>query len=373
MRRTKDSTENNFWDQMVDYDKNIISIFKDKDACRPLTKIIKLLVGSDSVIADLGTGTGNLLPYLHQAKQVFAVDKSLNMLEQARKKHFELENVEFIQSSIHEFSAPTKLDLAIAVSSLLPEQFSDFEKAINGILRNLKPGGDCILLLPSFEARLYYTNLQLAYFIEIVGLSESEAYKKVTSYHSKYMNNLFGYIRGQADFPQQKFWIKEELEERLCDQGLEDIELVKFHLPWNVYFDHVEEWYRTKPPMWMWLITAKRPQNLPLTIKAHHARFLASRVINAEADSPTLIKHLTSSPEDQTQLLELVQFNRHHHAWRFSDYCGQFSDGEHQHCLSTTIRDEVIKGSFHTSVALAILDVMQKTKTAYLSASSSNL
>lgn len=39
------------------------------------------------MVADLGTGTGNLLPYLKVAKKVCAVDKSASLLTQAHEKH----------------------------------------------------------------------------------------------------------------------------------------------------------------------------------------------------------------------------------------------------------------------------------------------
>lgn len=355
-----------YWNTVRNYDSEVTSIFSNKSASAAIINEIKDVITPEAIVADLGTGIGNLLPYLSTAKQVWAVDRSPNMLHQAKEAHSSQSNVRFVCSSIGDLKLPSKLDLAVSISSLLPQRFSDFEKDINGILGNLKPCGQVIILIPSFEARLYYSNLKLAYFIEILGLSESEAYRRITSYHSQYMNNLLGHIRGYSDTPTQKYWIKEEFEERLINHGLTDLQTKKYLLPWNSYFKNVGEWYRTKPPMWMWLVTAKRPQNLPLTIKAHHARYIANRVINAEPDAPELIRHLTNSSDIQAQLLEMVNFNQNHHAWHFSDYVGRFSDGEHQHSLSVIIRNDVINGSFFTSTSLAILDSMQKAKAAYL-------
>jgi hypothetical protein len=69
-----------FWNTLGNYDEEIISIFKDAEAARPLADRIWRHVGPDTVVADLGSGTGNLLPYLKGAKKVDAVDKSEDML-----------------------------------------------------------------------------------------------------------------------------------------------------------------------------------------------------------------------------------------------------------------------------------------------------
>lgn len=79
--------DEHFWNNFENYDEDIISIFKDTDAARPLVERILRHVGPDTVVADLGTGTGNLLPYLKGAKRVYAVDKSENMLTKARQNN----------------------------------------------------------------------------------------------------------------------------------------------------------------------------------------------------------------------------------------------------------------------------------------------
>lgn len=249
--------DEHFWNSLGNYDEEIISIFKDAEAARPLVETITRHIGPETVVADLGCGPGNLLPYLKDAKKVYAVDKSENMLVQARERN-QQPNVEFVLSGFADLPLPEPVDLAVAISSLLPASFTDLNRLMAGIVAQMKPGAALVMLLPSFESRLYYSNLRLAWLIEAEGIEEPEAYRRITTMHAKYMNNLFGYIQGKPDFPIQKYWIADELSERLNSHGkLIDIRIDRFQKPWNVYFPSEPEWIKSKPAQWMWLVTAK--------------------------------------------------------------------------------------------------------------------
>lgn len=250
--------DEHFWNSLGNYDEEIISIFKDAEAARPLVETITRHIGPDTVVADLGTGTGNLLPYLKRAKKVYAVDKAENMLAKARQANSQ-PNVEFVCSGFANLSLPEPLDLAVAVSSLLPASLTDFNSLMGGIVSQMKPGAALVMLLPSFESRLYYSNLQLAWLIEAEGVAEPEAYRRVTAWHAKYMNNMFGYVQGKPDFPIQKFWIADELLERLDSlETLTDIRIERFEKPWGAFFPKEPAWIQTKPPRWMWLVEASK-------------------------------------------------------------------------------------------------------------------
>lgn len=250
--------DEHFWNTLDNYDEEIISIFKDAEAARPLVERIIRHIGPDTVVADLGTGPGKLLPYLKGAKKVYAVDKAANMLAQARQNNSQ-PNVEFVQSNFADLSLPEPVDLAVAVSSLLPASLTDFNRLMAGIVTQMKPGATLVMLLPSFESRLYYSNLLLAYLIEVEGVPEPDAYRQMTEWHAKYMNNMFGYLQGKPGFPLQKFWIADELLERLNSLGaLSDIRLGRFEKPWTVFFPKEPAWIQAKPARWMWLVEARK-------------------------------------------------------------------------------------------------------------------
>lgn len=206
-----------FWNTLANYDEEIISIFKDAEAARPLVDTITRHIGPDTVVADLGTGTGNLLPYLKGAKKVYAVDKAENMLAQASQQ-ISQPNVEFVCADIRELELPVPADLIVALNALWPASLSDYSKLLAGIQRNLADGGILVLVAMSFEAMLYYTNLHLAWRIETLGESEPDAYRFLTRKHAETMNNMFGFVQVKANLL-QKFWIREELCERLESKG----------------------------------------------------------------------------------------------------------------------------------------------------------
>ncbi|MBI5900697.1 MAG: class I SAM-dependent methyltransferase [Rhodocyclales bacterium] len=250
--------DEHFWNSLGNYDEEIISIFKEAEAARPLIERILRHVGPDTVVADLGCGPGKLLPYLKDAKKVYAVDKSANMLAKARNVCGQA-NVEFIEASFADLALPELVDLAVAVSSVLPASLTDFNRLMAGIVAQMKLGATLVMLLPSFESQLYYSNLRLAWLIEGERKEESEAYRQITAMHAKYMNNLFGYIQGKTDFPIQKFWIADELSERIGSlNALSDTRIDRFEKPWSAFFPNEQKWIRAKPPCWMWLVTAKR-------------------------------------------------------------------------------------------------------------------
>jgi ubiquinone/menaquinone biosynthesis C-methylase UbiE len=247
-----------FWNTLANYDEEIISIFKDAEAARPLVESITRHIGPDTVVADLGTGIGNLLPYLKGAKKVYAVDKAENMLSKARQKSNQ-PNVEFVCADIRELELPAPVDLVVALNALWPTSLSDYSKLLAGVHRNLANGGSLILVAMSFEAMLYYTNLHLAWRVESLGESEPDAYRFLTKKHAETMNNMFGYVQVKPKLL-QKFWIKDELCERLGSHGFSVTEVDKHDLPWASYFPQEPDWIKERSGFWMWQVEAKRKE-----------------------------------------------------------------------------------------------------------------
>lgn len=109
-------------------------------ADRLLALVKYLNVPAQAHVADLGTGTGYCLPFLHdqlRPAKLYAVDFSAAMLDVARNRlpdiaciHADLETVPF---------APESLDLA--VSSLAVQWLDEPEPFISNMAKALKPGG----------------------------------------------------------------------------------------------------------------------------------------------------------------------------------------------------------------------------------------
>lgn len=99
-------------------------------------------------VADLGTGTGYLLPVLaRHFDRVYAVDNSVAMLDLARRRVAEtgLETVELRQGDLEALPiGDGQVDLALAF--LMLHHLQDVPKALGEVRRILKPGGQLLIV-----------------------------------------------------------------------------------------------------------------------------------------------------------------------------------------------------------------------------------
>lgn len=107
------------------------------------------LLPAEWTVADLGTGTGYLLPLLgrHFAK-VIGIDNSRPMLELARKRADETgvsEHIELKEGDLENLPVEdAAVDLAVAV--LMLHHLPDVEAALHEVRRILKPGGKLLVV-----------------------------------------------------------------------------------------------------------------------------------------------------------------------------------------------------------------------------------
>src|SRR5205823_815316 len=111
--------------------------------------------------ADLGCGPGALLPFLaHHFRRVLAVDFAEPMLERAREACRGLDHVVFLRRDLRDLSdVPQKVDVAVAVNSLVIPDVDDLEKSLQGIHGLLRPGGKFLGIVPSMDGTHYLTML----------------------------------------------------------------------------------------------------------------------------------------------------------------------------------------------------------------------
>jgi len=99
-------------------------------------------------VADLGTGTGLLLPFLSAlADQVYAVDHSAAMLRRARSRcrQAELNNVTCLQSSIEELDNKIPTCDALLLHFVL-HQVASPSALLKSLTSYLKPGGQIVIV-----------------------------------------------------------------------------------------------------------------------------------------------------------------------------------------------------------------------------------
>jgi ubiquinone/menaquinone biosynthesis C-methylase UbiE/DNA-binding transcriptional ArsR family regulator len=128
-----------------------------------MTEALAALLPRDWVVADIGTGTGFLLPMLaDNFTQVISVDPAANMLECARQRVADhpARNVQFHQGDLSRLPIEDcACDLAIAC--LVLHHVTEPEAALVEIHRVLKPGGRMLLVEQrSHENQRFYEVMQ---------------------------------------------------------------------------------------------------------------------------------------------------------------------------------------------------------------------
>ena len=123
------------------------SLATEKTIAR-LDRIIKQSdIKSGSIILDIGTGTGILLPLLHNVLgnegKIVGLDISEKMLQRARLKNQE-DNMNYLQAAVEEIPLLEEtFDMAICYASF--PHFANKPRALSEIARVLKQGGRLII------------------------------------------------------------------------------------------------------------------------------------------------------------------------------------------------------------------------------------
>ncbi len=130
------STEAGRWDQLRQ------NLFGDQADL----KLLPGLLHGTEVIGDLGCGTGHLTRLLAPfARRVTAIDRSPAMLEIARKRLSDCDNVDVREADLGSLPIETgRLDLAIV--SLVLHYVVDLDRTLSEVHRVLRPGGRILIL-----------------------------------------------------------------------------------------------------------------------------------------------------------------------------------------------------------------------------------
>jgi SAM-dependent methyltransferase len=207
--------------------------------------------------ADLGCGTGPLLPHLlERFGRVIAVDFAPGMLAAARKRlGADLrERVRFLERPMHELDDLTgQIDVAIAINSLVMPDVRLIDRTLRSIRASLVPNGMLLGIVPAMDAIHYHTMLFLDQALDH-GLEPREAVK-VAAEHGEHRFYDFAFGRFKFQGLQQKFWMPFEIEYRLRKAGFQRPDLRKVLYPWEDGLMRVD--LGAFPPSWDWFFQAR--------------------------------------------------------------------------------------------------------------------
>lgn len=126
-------------------------ILSTPDRVRSILGKLQIKAGMD--VLDLGTGTGVLVPFLHEMTTpggtVTGVDISRGMLSKAIEKYGNLSRVNFVESDFEESDIDGRYDI-ILLYSVYPHLHKP-EATLKKLLANLKQGGRIVIAFPTDE------------------------------------------------------------------------------------------------------------------------------------------------------------------------------------------------------------------------------
>lgn len=208
-------------------------------------------------IADLGCGTGPLLPHLAaRFGRVIALDFAPGMLERARARLAgeAADRVTFLARPMHELDdLAGQVDVAMAVSSLVMPDVRVIDRTLRAIRGMLRPGGQFLGIVPSIDAIAYHVMVLHDLALER-GLPPRDAERQASAQaERRYYDFVFGRFHYQG--LRQKFWQPFEIQHRLTRAGFADVRLDKVLYPWDDVLAEGED-LSGFPRSWDWFFQA---------------------------------------------------------------------------------------------------------------------
>jgi SAM-dependent methyltransferase len=203
----------------------------------PLLDAIRLVADPASkTVADLGCGTGPLLPHLvDRFGKVIALDFAPGMIAQARKRLEASEGVKsitFLARKMHELDDYERaFDVAVAVNSIVMPDVREIDRTLQAIRASLKPGGVFLGILPAMDAIHYHTMLLADEALDR-GLTVEEA-ERHAAFQGEHHFYEFAFGRFQFQGLHQKFWQPFEVQHRFAKAGFTRVKLTKVLYPWD--------------------------------------------------------------------------------------------------------------------------------------------
>jgi SAM-dependent methyltransferase len=248
------SEQSHAWSRAAaSYEQEYIDPYRT-DVRSPLLATLDALADKKKSAADLGCGIGPLLPVLAERfGHVYAVDFAEGMLNRARERCRGLRRVEFLLRPLTDLAELTgKLDVAVAVNSLVMPDVRELETSLRSIRATLRSGGCLVGIVPAMDAVQYYTMLLLDRALES-GMPPSAARGNAAHLAE---HPLFDFAFSEFHYKglDQHFWQPVEVRYRLRRAGFGKVRVAKVLLSWQ-QFNAGADLQHHAPP-WDWFFQA---------------------------------------------------------------------------------------------------------------------
>jgi SAM-dependent methyltransferase len=239
------------------YEEDFVDPYRP-DVRSPLLEALRSLTeAGGKVVADLGCGIGPLLPFLaDHFRTVYAVDFAEGMLARAREHCRGLDNITFLQRSLTDLTPlHGRLDVAVAVNSLVLPDVAELEQVLRQFRLCLRPGGTFVGIVPAMDAVHYYTML-LVDRARAAGKPTAAARKNAAHFGE---HALYDFAFGQFCYQglEQHFWQPFEVDYRLRKAGFRRVRRARVLLSWQQFA--CGESLSAELPPWDWFVRAEAP------------------------------------------------------------------------------------------------------------------
>ena len=242
--------------QATRYDDLFLDPFRPGVESPLLPALAAMAEPETKTVADLGCGIGPLLPHLiGKFGRVIAIDFAPGMITKAKKRLGKAANqVEFLTRPMYELDDLTgRLDIAIAVNSIVMPDVRDIDRTLAAIRKAMKPNGIFYAVLPAMDAIHYHTMILHDQALDR-GLEPEEAERHAT-FHAEHHYYDFAYGRFGFLGLRQKFWQPFEARHRFAKAGFRDVELSQVLYPWDDSIAGFQD-FTHLPKSWDWFVRA---------------------------------------------------------------------------------------------------------------------
>lgn len=232
------------------YEEEIFDVFRS-DRNKILPSYFKKHANKKHRAIDFGCGVGKAFPFLAPAfNEILAVDISEECLSVARQQPYS--NILFQHLDLSQPKANLEpAEFAFCCNVIMLPEVEKNRVMLRNIQESLKPGGNAIVIIPSFES-IFYASWRLIQMYQKDGVKVNDIDDSEFHYFKGSKREIVQgimYINGVPT----KHYLQPEIEAIFPEVGLTVTAIEKVEYDWNTEFDMPPSWMKDPFP-WDWLV-----------------------------------------------------------------------------------------------------------------------
>jgi 2-polyprenyl-3-methyl-5-hydroxy-6-metoxy-1,4-benzoquinol methylase len=214
------------------------------------------LASKNRSVADIGCGTGSLLPTLaRQFQSVLAIDLSERCLKIAEKRNKHLSNLKLLQLDLtRKIPELKQIDVGVCLNVAIMPDYRGRMRLFENVTSLIAPNGRLLLLIPSLESVLLTIHRLVQWNLE-----ECSSYRQAAAEASDELGFTAASIRDgivKKGGTNTKHYLKEELEILTRELGFQLCSISKVEYSWGTEFSHPPDSMGAPYP-WDWFVVMK--------------------------------------------------------------------------------------------------------------------